>query len=66
MAMSRSRGRIWFTTRPPISMVPSWASSSPAMVRSRVDFPQPEGPTSTVNSPDGTSRSMPRTAGTWP
>ena len=32
------------------------------MVRSSVLLPQPDGPTSTVNSPSGMSRSMPRTA----
>ena len=37
-------------------------SSSPAMVRSSVLLPQPDGPTSTVNSPSGIERSMPRTA----
>ena len=62
MAMSRSPGLAQVTSLLPISTVPSLASSSPAMVRSSVDLPQPEGPTSTVNSPDGTSRSMPFTA----
>ena len=51
MATSRSRGRMSLTTSPPISIVPSSMSSSPAMVRSSVLLPQPEGPTSTVNSP---------------
>lgn len=38
----------------------------PAITRSRVDFPQPEGPTKTTNSPAGISRSMPWITGTDP
>ena len=34
-------------------------SSSPAIMRSSVDLPQPDGPTKTMNSPDLMSRSMP-------
>src|SRR5215470_17916339 len=54
--MSRSLGGRSFTTRSPIEMVPEVTSSRPAMDRSAVDFPQPEGPTSTMNSPSFTSR----------
>jgi hypothetical protein len=32
-------------------MRPSVTSSSPAIIRSSVDFPHPDGPTSTMNSP---------------
>lgn len=49
MAMSRSLGANSFTTRPSIRMSPALTGSSPAMLRS-VDFPQPEGPSSTMNS----------------
>ncbi len=59
MAMLRSFGSIRLTTRPPISTVPSETSSSPAIILSVVDLPQPEGPTSTTNSPSAMSRSMP-------
>ena len=38
------------TTSPPIMMSPSVMSSSPAIIRSVVDLPQPDGPTSTMNS----------------
>ena len=38
-------------TRPPILIVPSEISSSPAIIRSVVDLPQPDGPTITKNSP---------------
>ena len=44
MAMSRSLGGRSLTTRPPIEMVPSVISSSPAIIRRAVDLPQPGGP----------------------
>src|SRR5262245_36962492 len=66
MAMSRSRGRTSLTSLPSISIRPLSMSSSPAMVRSSVDLPQPEGPTSTANSPEETLRSMPRSTSTGP
>src|SRR6185312_6217446 len=52
-----------FTTRPPIAIVPPPISSRPAIIRSSVDLPQPEGPTSTQNSPSAMSTSTPRI--TW-
>ncbi len=64
--MSRSLGATWFTTRPPMEIVPSVMSSSPATIRSVVDLPQPEGPTSTRNSPSLMWSEMPRTAVTSP
>ena len=51
MAMSRSFGGRSLTTRSPIEIVPAVISSSPAMDRSAVDLPQPDGPTRTMNSP---------------
>ena len=59
MAMSRSLGGTLFTTRPPIAISPLVISSSPAIIRSSVDLPQPDGPTSTTNSPSGMSISTP-------
>src|SRR2546425_4127262 len=50
MAMSRSFGGRSFTTRSPIEISPAVISSSPAIIRSVVDLPQPEGPTRTTNS----------------
>src|ERR1700732_550033 len=44
---------------PPICTSPEVNSSSPAIIRNRVDFPQPEGPTNTVKDPSSTVRSMP-------
>ena len=40
-----------------LQLAPLLASSRPAMACSRVDLPQPEGPSSTRNSPSSTSRS---------
>src|SRR5262249_1069549 len=51
MAMSRSRGETPFTTPPPIAIAPEVGSSSPATIRRAVVFPQPDGPTRTMNSP---------------
>src|SRR6201746_1231017 len=49
--MSRSLGWTLLTTRSPIEIVPEVMFSRPASIRSNVDLPQPEGPTSTTNSP---------------
>src|SRR5688572_28007779 len=59
--MSRSLGWTWLTTRPPISISPPVMFSSPAIMRSSVDLPQPEGPTSTQNSPSSMVMSTPCT-----
>src|SRR5271169_1041854 len=45
-------------------MSPEVTSSRPAIMRSVVDLPQPDGPTSTTNSLSGISRLMPRTTST--
>src|SRR5919108_4413110 len=60
--MSRSRDGTWLTTRSPIFRTPREMSSSPATIRSAVVFPQPDGPTRTMNSPSWISRSRPLTA----
>src|SRR5579871_505856 len=49
--MSRSLGWMLLTTRSPIEIVPDVMFSSPASIRSRVDLPQPDGPTSTTKAP---------------
>ncbi len=59
MAMLRSLGWTRLTTRSPITTSPSVTLSRPAMIASRVDLPQPDGPTSTTSSPSSTCRSMP-------
>src|ERR1041384_7838482 len=63
--MSRSLGARSLTTSPPIFSSPSVMSSSPAISRSAVDLPQPEGPTRIMNSPSPISRSISFTA-SWP
>src|SRR5262249_12882941 len=64
--MSRSGGSSSVTSTSPIEIVPSVISSSPAIIRSSVDFPHPEGPTSTMNSPSSTVRLTSSTATTPP
>src|SRR3954468_8216904 len=66
MAMPRLAGARSFTRSPPMKRPPAVMSSSPAMRRSSVDFPQPEGPTSTTNSPELISRSIPCSTGVAP
>src|SRR5215210_2666334 len=60
--MSRSRGGSSLTTWSPINTLPPLMSSRPAIIRRAVDFPQPEGPTKTTNSPSGISRFILSTA----
>jgi hypothetical protein len=45
-----------------MKMRPSVGSSSPATIRRVVDLPQPDGPISTIISPDGNVRSRRSTA----
>ena len=59
MAMPRFDGGTSFTTSPSILRIPDVISSRPAIDLSKVDLPQPDGPTKTMNSPDLMSRSMP-------
>jgi hypothetical protein len=57
--MPRSAGSSSFTTSPSNSISPAVMSSSPAIRRSTVDLPQPEGPTKTTNSLSAISRLIP-------
>ncbi|MNW04423.1 hypothetical protein D3C71_2005110 [compost metagenome] len=57
MAISRSFGASSLTRFPAMRISPDVTLSSPAIIRSRVDLPQPEGPTSTTNSPSPIFRS---------
>ena len=66
MAMSRSVGPIALTTLPSIETVPSVIVSSPATILSKVDLPQPDGPTSTQSLPSGMAIETPFTASTLP
>src|SRR5688572_10923296 len=64
--MSRWRGAKSVTSRPPIEISPLVTSSSPAIARSNVDFPQPDGPTSAMNSPSPIERDTSSIATTSP
>src|SRR5579859_782619 len=57
--MSRSLGWTLLTTRSPIEIVPEVMFSSPASILSKVDLPQPDGPTSTTNSPSSIGMDTP-------
>src|SRR5215471_681940 len=66
MAMSRSAGSRRLTTSPPSSTSPDVTVSRPATMRSKVDLPQPEGPTRTHRYPSGMAKLTSRTAMTPP
>src|SRR5271163_2819737 len=57
--MSRFDGCRSLIDWPSTRISPELIASRPAMVLSRVDFPQPEGPTSTRNPPLSSVRSIP-------
>jgi len=44
------------------SIRPAVASAKPATILSKVDLPQPDGPSKATKSPPAMSRSIPRTA----
>ena len=54
------------TTRSPMRISPDVIVSTPAIMRSSVDLPQPDGPTITQKCPSGTSKETPFTASTPP
>src|SRR5437867_5778578 len=63
MAFLGGRGGTWPSTRwSPMWISPDVGRSSPAIMRSRVVFPEPEEPSSTRNSPSRIERSTPSTA----
>src|ERR1700687_1463593 len=66
MAIRRSRGGSRVTTRPPIRTSPRVGSSSPAIIRRSVVFPEPEGPRKTMNSPSRVARLTSLTAPSCP
>jgi hypothetical protein len=59
MARSRLPEGAQVMSLPSSSRLPLVMGSSPAMSRSSVDLPQPEGPTKTMNSPFLICRSTP-------
>src|SRR4051812_37170988 len=66
MAMPRSAALTLFIDLPPIRSSPPLISSRPAIMRSRVDLPQPDGPRKTTSSPSLIESDTSRTASTVP
>jgi hypothetical protein len=60
--MPRSAGGSAVTSRSPMRIVPAVGVSRPAMRRSVVDLPHPEGPSSTTNEPGSAANVMPSRA----
>src|SRR6266567_7555645 len=61
--MPRARGGTSPSTRsPPMRISPALGRSRPAIIRSSVVLPHPDGPSSTKNSPSRMDRSTPSTA----
>ena len=60
--MSLSEGSTLFIVFSSSMILPSVISSSPAIILNNVDFPQPLGPTKTMNSPFSISREVLSTA----
>ncbi len=58
MERPRLAGGTLVMSTPSIRIGPPVTSSSPAIRRSSVDLPQPDGPTKTTNSPSSMSRSI--------
>ena len=56
--MPRCAGGTSFIRTPSMLKSPPVIRSNPAIIRKSVDFPQPEGPTNTINSPVLMSRLM--------
>src|ERR1700761_2688589 len=59
MDRPRLAGGVSTTFLPSIRMLPPVTSSSPAISRSSVVLPQPDGPTNTTKEPSAISRSAP-------
>ena len=56
MAMRRCAGGVSVTSAPSMKHWPAVISSSPAIILSSVDLPQPDGPSNAVNEPFSTLR----------
>lgn len=65
-AMPRRWGGVWSSARPSSSTVPAAGRSNPAMARSSVVLPAPDGPTSAVREPASSRRSRPSITGAPP
>ncbi len=66
MLTSRSAAERWVTSSPPMLIRPALGSSSPAISRSVLVLPQPDGPSSVTSVPGAISRLTSSTAVTGP
>src|SRR3970040_1017275 len=66
MPMSRFHGGTAEMSLPSTSTRPAFAWAKPAITRSRVDFPEPEGPSKAKNSPGSMVRLMSRSTSVFP
>ena len=66
MPTLRFHGTTPVTSLPPTSSSPAWCRAKPAMRRSSVDLPEPEGPRMAKNSPGSTVSVMSRSTGVLP
>ena len=66
MPMSRFHGGIAVTSAPSTRSAPDCGWLKPAIMRSRVDLPEPEGPSRAKNSPGAMSRVTSRSTGVVP
>ena len=66
MLTSRSEAGAEVTSRPPMLIVPALTISRPAIRRSVVVLPQPEGPSSVTSVPGAMRKAMSSTAVTEP
>ena len=66
MLTSRSEGGSSVTSSPPIRIVPPVGTSRPAIMRSVVVLPQPEGPSSVTRCPASIVKDTASTAATSP
>jgi hypothetical protein len=62
MPVLRCQGGSQVTSLPPMRAAPPLGSTKPAIMRKVVVLPQPDGPSSTTNSPSATSSVTPATA----
>src|SRR4051794_40546965 len=60
-----SRPESWWRSRPPTRSPPELGRSRPPSRFNKVDFPDPDLPSSATRSPPATSIEIPRSASTW-
>ena len=66
MPVLRRQGGRFVTSMPPMRALPALGATKPAIIRKVVVLPQPDGPSSTTNSPSATSSVTPPTTACSP